>query len=92
MRRAVRGEPAVEQGGDVGMPEPRQHLPLGAEALHAEAVERARSGQLERGLLMIEAIGAFDAIDRAHPATAQHAHQPPRSQTRAESFVGVLCA
>jgi hypothetical protein len=74
------------------MPEPREHLPLGAEAFHAEAVERARPRQFERGFLLIQAIGTLDAIDRAHSATAEHADQTPRSQTRPDSTVGGLCA
>ena len=57
VRRAVGGQPAIEQARDVGMLERGQHLALGAEASDDAAVAGAAPHELDRDLELVLAVG-----------------------------------
>ena len=82
--RAVGREAAVQQAGDVGVLEGRQHLPLGAEALAGIRIARAGAHELDRHLELILAVGARGAVDQAHAAAPDDASQAPRAQRPAQ--------
>ena len=70
----------VQQPGDAGMGEAAEHG-----ALAGEAGRQARAGevvaqQLDGGLALVEAVGAFGAPDLAHAAFAQQLGQAPGAE------------
>ena len=89
IRRPVGREAAVEQAGDVGMGQLGEHLSFGAKALDGVGVARARSEDLDGDVLPILAVGALGAIDRAHAAASEDAHEAPRPETAADQRIGV---
>ena len=84
---AVGRESAVDETGDAGMDQARQHLSLSAKALDGVRVARARTHKLDRHLLAILTIGSLGPVHRAHAAVSEGAQQTPWSKTVAEQWI-----
>ena len=88
IRFAVGADAAIEQGGDVGMLQAGQDLPFAQETFARDRRIGARADQLERGLLRVRAVTAFDRMHRAHAAAADGADDLPRADRTADRMVG----
>ncbi len=80
--RSLRADAAVDQPGDVGMLEPSENAALGAEGLAGE-IDQPRADELDRDLLIVEAVIALAEPDAAHAAEAQAPNEAERAGLRA---------
>ena len=89
IRFTVGADAAIEQGGDVGMLQAGQDLPFAQETFARDRRVGTGADQLERGLLRVRAVAAFDRMHRAHAAAADGADDLPRADRTADGMVGV---
>lgn len=87
-RIAVRVDTAVEQRGDVGMLEHRQHAALVAHRFGQQRRRHLGADALQRDDLRVLAVGAAGAVDLAHAAGADDALDAPGAERGADPRIG----